>query len=99
MLCVLLGSRGATRDFVQRLRTQYVDVDRAGRACRERQATVELQRGVGAAGAAVDAQRVLTGWAACDCEDEARLRATLVELGLSEEDVAQLVGSSTGKKK
>lgn len=37
---VLRGAPGATSEFLKRLRTRPVDVDRHGRPCRERMATV-----------------------------------------------------------
>ena len=49
VLCVLHAEAEALRAFLQRLRTQMVDIDRSGRPCKERQATVQWQQPLRAA--------------------------------------------------
>ena len=89
VLCVLCGPHESVREFLQRLRTHTVDVDRGGRPCRERQATVEWQRPV-----AAGARERLSGWASEDVDDERALRAALATLGLRDSDVVQLFDNS-----
>ena len=88
VVLVLHGARSGCREFVQRLRTQMVDVDRGGRACRERQATVCWQRP--RVGVDLGMPASLVGFSAIECEDEAGVRAALLEVGMSGDDLAEL---------
>jgi hypothetical protein len=74
-LLVLHGVQRGTRAFLQRLRTQTVDVDRSGRPCRERQATVLWQRPL------ADGRAPFEGWGAFDCADMEELRQCLEDAG------------------
>ena len=74
---VLHGAAASAREFVQRLRTQNVDVDRSGRPCKERQATV-LQP----ATPLTTGQRVLEGWHVEECATDAQISAGMAELGI-----------------
>ena len=81
VLCCLHAEGDALKAFLQRLRTQTVDVDRAGRPCKERQATVQWQRPLPAACAP------LCGWGVVECGDgAAALRDALLAIGITEED-------------
>lgn len=96
IVLVLHGTDVAARAFVQRLRTENVDVNRGGKPCRERQATV-LQQGAHIGGG----RCALCGWATSEYPDSAALQAELVAVGISEdlvEDLARSEGSRTRRR-
>ena len=81
VLCVLHAEAEALRAFLQRLRTQMVDIDRSGRPCKERQATVQWQQPLRAA------CEPLQGWGVVECgQGEAALRDALGAIGITDEE-------------
>jgi len=82
IVVVLQGSPEATREFLQRLRTQSVDVDRSGRPCKERQATVlrqePMQRNRPRLGSSTDDR-----WQCVEYTGRAELDAALTALGVT----------------
>ena len=79
VVLVLHGLKDGLKAFVQRLRTENVDVNRAGKACKERQSTV-VQQGA----ALTEPRSVLLGWETCEYSDDNALRRELNTLGLSQ---------------
>ena len=74
LVLVIAGSRDGVSAFLQRLRTECVDVDSRGRRCRERQATVLCRR---------ERRGLLfTGWAEKVYETATGLDEALEELQL-----------------
>ena len=104
MLLVIHGEPSECRAFLQRLRTQKVDVDRAGRPCKERQAAVRWQAPLVAPKAAAtlrshrteldggmpdNAREALAGWGVVECGGGvSALRSALEACGIR--DNAQL---------
>ena len=77
IICVLHGNPDATKAFLQRLRTQMVDVDRSGRPCKERQATVRWQKPL--------LRAPIEGWAVVECgAGDESVRAALANCGITE---------------
>ena len=79
VVLVLHGLKDGLRAFVLRLRTENVDVNRAGKACKERQSTV-VQQGA----ALTEPWSVLVGWESREYSDDDALRRELSTLGLSQ---------------
>jgi hypothetical protein len=79
VVLVLHGLKDGLKAFVQRLRTENVDVNRAGKACKERLSTV-VQQGA----ALTEPRSVLLGWETCEYSDDNALRRELNTLGLSQ---------------
>ena len=73
---VMHGHPTDLSEFLHRLRTEYVDVDRSGRRCRERQSTVLCRRTL------PESSPLLQGWRVNQCEDARQLEQALSTLGV-----------------
>ncbi len=73
---VIHGSAAGVSSFLQRLRTENVDVDRQGRPCRERRSTVLCRRSLGSDRARLD------GWGVSEYATEAEMEGLLDALGV-----------------
>lgn len=94
ILCVLRGEPEATRAFLQRLRTQPVDVDRSGRPCKERQSTVRWQGPYEPSSATLaDTELAIGGWDVVDdvANQVDALRVAIATCGVSRAHVEELV--------
>ena len=97
---LLAISAPSSAQWLQRLRTQLVDVDKSGRPCKERQASVRWQGPLATANnaprtpadAAAAAATAASRWEVVECGgDEAELRAALALRGLSDPAVLREV--------
>lgn len=97
---LLAMSAPSSAQWLQRLRTQLVDVDKSGRPCKERQASVRWQGPLATANnaprtpadAAAAAATAASRWEVVECGgDEAELRAALALRGLSDPAVLREV--------
>ena len=76
---LLHGPTAELKSFLQRLRTQNVDVDRSGRPCKERQATVRWKAPLPAA------REAARGWNVLLCGEEAvALESAFADCGLTD---------------
>jgi len=92
IVLVLHGTAEASKLFLQRLRAEHVDVNRAGKPCKERQATV-LQPGE-----PLDGNRsALHGWAVAEYSQESDLHAQLLAEGLPEKLIASARNITTSR--
>ena len=73
---VIHGSAAGVSSFLQRLRTENVDVDRQGKPCRERRSTVLCRRSLGSDRARLD------GWGVSEYATEAEMEGLLDALGV-----------------
>ncbi len=87
LVLVLHGTRDGIKAFVQQLRTEKVDVNRAGRPCKERQATV-VQQGM----ALAQGRSVLSGWSICQYAEASALQRELFTLGVADSVVSSVLG-------
>ena len=93
VFCVLRGPMTSVKAFLQRLRTQMVDVDKSGRPCKERQATVHWQERAApwSAEARLPPAGDMQVVECAPCSDSAQLRVALAACGIEASKLAQLL--------
>ena len=95
ILVVLRGPRSSIGTFLQRLRSQAVDVDRTGRPCKERQATVRWRKPLPAMqsdGHDGPEPSQSASWTLSECGDDTARTAALHAFGIRREAVIEILG-------